>query len=330
MELCFIECGGYKMEINIRIGVIGVGGIGELLLSEFLTHPRTDVIGIYDANPSRLKTIGEKYQVPIFHHYIDLIEDERINFVYLAVPPMFHHSIAMEVIKRKKHIICEKPLANSNREAEELFLEANNRNVIHVMHFPTIYRTSYLTLREYLSKGAIGDLQRVEIQCYFPEWPRPWQQNNWISSREQGGFIREVFPHFIQMVQMLFGKIDIHFSSVRFPEETEKCETGIMAIGQINDHIPILFNGVSGVGQLEDITFTLMGNTGVLSLENWRSLSIRSRVTPCETIPLSQSKHLQTFIDEIIKKAETGDSMTVSFHEGVEVQKVLEKLLGNN
>ncbi|WP_413306170.1 Gfo/Idh/MocA family oxidoreductase [Bacillus sp. 1P10SD] len=314
---------------DIRVGVIGVGGVGEILLREFLHHPNTDVIGIYDTNPSRLNDISEKYNVPIFKHYLDLIEDERINFVYIAVPPKYHHSIAMEVIKRNKHVICEKPLANSLDEAEELFSLAQERNIIHVMNFPTIYRQCFSTLKDYLSNGDIGDVQRVEIQCYFPEWPRPWQQNNWISSREQGGFIREVFPHYIQMVQMLFGEMDIRYSSVIFPEDTEKCETSFIAHGQINGQIPVLFNGISGIGQKEEIAFTIMGDKGVMALENWRSLSIKTRSSSSETIQLSESNHLKILIDEIIKKLNNEDASIVSFREGAEVQRILEKLLGN-
>ncbi|MDR6123639.1 putative dehydrogenase [Bacillus sp. SLBN-46] len=317
------------MGMDIRVGVIGVGGVGEILLREFLQHPSTDVIGIYDTNLSRLKEIGDKYEVPIFEHYLDLIEDERINFVYIAVPPKYHHSIAKEVIKRNKHVICEKPLANSLDEAEELFSLAKERNIIHVMNFPTIYRQSFFKLKECLSKGYIGDVQRVEIQCYFPEWPRPWQQNSWISTREQGGFIREVFPHYIQMVQMLFGEIDIHYSSVKFPEQTEKCETSLLALGQINGHIPVLFNGISGINQMEEITFTIMGNKGVIALENWRSLSIKTRKSSSDTIQVSESNHLKTFIDEIIKKLNNEASSIISFREGVEVQRILENLIGN-
>lgn len=316
------------MGMDLRVGVIGVGGVGELLLKEFLNHPGSDVVGIYDTNPSRMNEISEKYNVPNFDHYIDLIEDERINFVYIAVPPKYHHTIAIEAMKRNKHVICEKPLANSIEEAEDLFSIANERNIIHVMNFPTIYRQCFLTLQEYLSKGYIGELQRVEIQCYFPEWPRQWQQNSWIRSREQGGFIREVFPHYIQMVQMLFGEIDIQYSSVKFPEDPEQCETSFLAFGEVKGHIPALLNGISGIGQMEDIKFSIIGSEGVIALENWRALSIKTRNSASETIALSESNHLQTFIDEIIKKLNNEDSSVITFHEGLEVQRVLENLLG--
>ncbi|MDQ1143986.1 putative dehydrogenase [Bacillus sp. SORGH_AS 510] len=316
------------MEMNLRVGVIGVGGVGELLLKEFLNHPGSNVVGIYDTNPSRMNEISEKYNVPNFEHYIDLIEDARINFVYIAVPPKYHHAIAIEAMKRNKHVICEKPLANSIEEAEDLFSIANERNIIHVMNFPTIYRQCFLTLQEYLSKGDIGELQRVEIQCYFPEWPRQWQQNSWIRSREQGGFIREVFPHYIQMVQMLFGEIDIQYSLVKFPEDTEQCETSFLAHGEVKGHIPVLFNGISGIGQMEDIKFSIIGSEGVMALENWRTLSIKTRNRASETIALSERNHLQIFIDEIIKKLNNEESSVITFREGLEVQKVLENLLG--
>ncbi len=83
-----------------------------------------------------------------------------------------------------------------------------------------------------VNEGEIGQIVRVELQTYFPHWPRLWQQNPWIASREQGGFTREVFPHYFQLMYRMFGQISITSHQTVYPEDETLAETSVLAIGK--------------------------------------------------------------------------------------------------
>ncbi|SOB91951.1 predicted dehydrogenase [Ureibacillus xyleni] len=310
----------------LGIGIIGIGIVGERLLQAFKDHPRTEVVGIFDANEKRLVEVGENYGIEIFYDSIQLIESRKVDCIYLAVPPKFHYSLAKEIIKRGKHIICEKPLANSLLEAEEMLALAEQENIMHAMNFPTVYRPSFLTLQNHVKKGFLGELTRIEVQCYFPEWPRSWQNNNWIKSREQGGFIREVFPHYIEMIQRLFGDIENVCSYIEYPSNEDQCEKSTVAIATLIDGTPILFNAVSDIGMKENLKFTLRGTSGVLHHKNWTELW---RETPDikEQVILPSENHFTSFINDIIRNFNGEPTRLVTFREGVKIQMVLEKIL---
>ena len=97
------------------------------------------------------------------------------------------------------------------------------------------------------------------MQTYFPHWPRIWQQNPWIASREQGGFTREVFPHYLQLMYRMFGQISITSHQTVYPEDETLAETSVLAIGKTVNDIPVFLNGISGIGQQEELSYTVYG-----------------------------------------------------------------------
>jgi predicted dehydrogenase len=306
---------------RINVGLIGVGGVGEVLLKAFQECNLTNVVGFYDTNLVRLEAVQSKYQVKAYHNYLSLIANQEVDLIYIGVPPKYHHSIALEVMKSGKHILCEKPLANSLHEAKELAEEANNRNRVYALNFPTIYRPAFKELEKILPK--LGELRKIEVQCYFTEWPRSWQQNAWINSREQGGFIKEVFPHYIQMIQRLFGEFNLEYSSVTFPIDPELSETGITAIGSTESGIPVLFNALANIGQKEYLHFTLYGTEGTASLVNWRELWLSSK-SGKEEVELPELNHLVELIEDVVNAIDGQTTDIVTFADGYEVQKILD------
>ena len=150
----------------------------------------------------------DKYDLTGVGSYKELLEDKDIDIIYLAVPPKYHYPIALDIFESGKHFICEKPLANSREQAESMARISKDKDIVTAMNFPTIYTKAFEKIESLLKEGFIGELVRIEFQGYFTNWPRLWQQNNWIDTREQGGFVREVVTHYIQIIQRLFGDIE--------------------------------------------------------------------------------------------------------------------------
>ncbi|MET3699114.1 Gfo/Idh/MocA family protein [Bacillus oleivorans] len=317
--------------MRIKVGIIGLGAVGERLLHKFLEHSETEVAAICDANKERLQSFQERLpDVQFYTDYEPILQDKNIDLVYVAVPPKFHHQIALEVIRAGKPILCEKPLANSFQEAVEMAQAAKNAQVVNAINFPTPYSSVYQMLKEKLESVAIGQIKRVELQMYFQEWPRFWQHNPWIAKREQGGFVREVSPHFLQVMIDLLGPVKHVHSKLNYPEDPTLCETGIIAHAEFQDGTPILINGLSGIGQKEHLAFKIYGDQGVLSLVNWSQLEEETLETPNTIIPTERKDSLLGLIDELVKALKGQPAKLVTFDRGVEVQFVLEQLLGHS
>lgn len=311
----------------LKIGVIGVGGVGEKVMKAFIEHPETMVKGVYDVSRERAEEIAQKYHVINYGNFEELLAQEDIDLIYIAVPPKFHHRFVMETIEHNKHVFCEKPLASNLDEAQEMQREAEKRELITSINFPTIHKQEFKMIEKLLNENFIGDLRRVEVHCHFQDWPRPWQKNAWISSREQGGFTREVLPHYINMIQMLFGKIKIDHKTIEYPIDSSQCESGMIAFGKVKDGAPLLLHGSVDLGMTEKLQFTIYGTEGSISLVDWSQLWISRKGERQQKVELPPENHVHSFIDQLIKSFRGEEARIVSFKDGCEVQAVLDDLL---
>lgn len=309
-----------------QVGVIGAGGVAVSMIEAIHLHPRTKLATICDVNRERAQQMAEAHQVP---YYVDTQEllTQELDLVYLAVPPKFHHAIALDILRNGTSILCEKPLANSFSEAVEMSEAAERTNVVSAMHFPTYYATALRQLWSHLREGQIGTLQRVEVMARFPHWPRLHQQNPWIAGREQGGFVREVFPHYIHLIQRLLGPVTTEFSRLRFPEDPEACETDFLASLSLQDGTPVVFHAHRNVSIEEEIAFTLYGDAGTLQLKNWRELWIGGKHESLRPVQLEITNNRLACLSQVVLALDGENADICDFVHGREVQEILEQLL---
>ena len=315
------------MKKEVKVAMIGIGAIGERVLRKFQYHSGVELVAVCDHNAKKLQTLKEDLEdVSLHTDYVDMLQKNEIDLVYIAVPPKYHHEIALYVIKQKKHVLCEKPLANSLNEALEMLLAAREAQVTHAMNFPMVYTNVYQLFKDKVLSGEIGEVKRVEVHLHFTEWPRTWQKNNWISSREQGGFIREVAPHYIHMIHDMLGELYDITSLVEYPEDESLCETSFVTHMKLQNGVTVLFNGVSGIGQKEHLSFKVFGEKGTLDLTNWSQLSMSSPDKPTTVLPIERTEQ-HDIVMEILNAIEGKEAKIVTFEHGYQVQQVLEKIL---
>ena len=311
----------------IKVGIIGLGIVGKRLLQQFLEHKDTKIVAICDVDNALLKEIANICpNVTTYQDYRQLVQDSNVELVYIAVPPSLHLPIAKEAISCKKHILCEKPMANNLEEAIEMATLAKKSNVIHALHFPLPYSCPVAAFKQKLQDGFIGKLRRINLTMHFDEWPRSWQKTEWVGKRKQGGFIREITPHYIQLIHNLFGPIESINSQIEFPINDDESETSLLATMKLNTGQSIFIDGLTQIAKREKISFIAYGTTGTLALENWRILKAGKNtsnlleIDPKVDVPYD-------LLSSLVNSIYRGKSQNlITFEDGLEVQRVLEAI----
>ena len=307
------------------IAIIGTGVVGERIINQALASEHYTITFIYDENKERLQTMSEKYNVPAAESLEQLLE-KGADWVYIGTPPVSHAPLAEKIAAKGYHILSEKPLAHDATDGEVMVKVAERANVQTAMHFPMMYSAVVHDVKALLAEQQLGTIQRIELHTYFPHWPRKWQQNPWIASREQGGFIREIFPHYLQVLHHLFGELTINAHQTTYPSDETLCETGVTAIGQTTaTNIPVVVNAVANVGQEERIDFKIFGDKKVVSIRNWSELWIGEKDEALQKVQtVSQPYNLLEACRRLLTGEET---FVVSFEEGLKVQRWIDELL---
>jgi len=112
---------------RLKVGIFGVGSMGEKHLQKYLSMPDISVVGINDVDSERLKYISSKYNIPSCP-YGDLIR--KINIASIATPPESHYPIANDLLSLGVHTLLEKPMTGSSELLSSLNGLAIERGVI--------------------------------------------------------------------------------------------------------------------------------------------------------------------------------------------------------
>lgn len=141
------------------IGVIGCGYWGPNLLRNFAENEAAQLRWICDVDEKRLGAMGRRY--PAARTTVDyqtLINDAELDAVAVVTPVATHYQIAKEALAAGKHVLMEKPLTATAREAEELIeLAEKNKRVLMVDH-TFVYTGAVRKMKEILTSGELGDL----------------------------------------------------------------------------------------------------------------------------------------------------------------------------
>lgn len=151
----------------MKLGVVGTGMIAHEIVP-YLGAWGYDVRAVCSTPRSKAKAheIADPYGAEVFTDYAQMLEQADIDAVYVAVPNNLHFSHAMDALDAGRHVILEKPVAATVREAERLALAARERGLFLYEAITTLYLPNYRQIREWLPR--IGQVKIVT--CNYSQY----------------------------------------------------------------------------------------------------------------------------------------------------------------
>ena len=163
----------------INVAILGVG-FGRSHLAAFSNmKDKFTVSSIVARNPMRAESIrieGDTFEV--LDDIDDALEDPNVDVIDICLPPDMHADVTKRALKAGKHVICEKPLATSLSDVDEIrqVALAADRKVYPVFQFR--WEPSILELRRDIESGMTGQLQVATLETHWSRGPEyydiPW------------------------------------------------------------------------------------------------------------------------------------------------------------
>jgi len=144
---------------TIKIGVIGVGYLGEYHVQQIQTISNANLIGISDLDIERAEVISTQYHTTFYKKASDLIE--LCDGIIIATPTKSHYQIAKNILKNNKHVFIEKPITSTIEEVNDLINIANhNKLFIQVGHIER-FNPAFILLKEKNMNAQFIEVHRL-------------------------------------------------------------------------------------------------------------------------------------------------------------------------
>jgi predicted dehydrogenase len=171
---------------EFKIGVVGVGKMGEYHVGVLSEMREVDLVGVVDSDQERAKKISQQYKTHSYKNYKDLFE--VVDAVVVAVPTSLHYSIGKEFIEAGIHTLLEKPCTDDLSKAEDLFDLAEKKNItLHIGHVERF-------------NGAVQELFKIVKDPIYIECRR---MSPFSSRIKDDGVVLDIMIHDIDIVLKL-------------------------------------------------------------------------------------------------------------------------------
>lgn len=144
----------------MRVGIIGYGYWGPNLLRNFLAHTDVHVALVADQDIARLASLKKTY--PAIRTTTDsdeTIASKDIDALVIATPVHTHYPLARAALEAGKHVLVEKPLADSLKDAQELVELAGRKKLVLMVDHTYLYAGAVETIKKLMASGEIGKVQ---------------------------------------------------------------------------------------------------------------------------------------------------------------------------
>lgn len=169
-----------------KIGVIGAGTYGTHVLDVLCrTSPMSDfeVAAISDINPVTLNNAIIKYNTRGYPDYKQMIEKEDLDAVAIVTPDYLHRDIAVYSAEKGLHVLCQKPVATSEKEGRQMIEAAKRNDVMLYVDFHKRFDPAHMGLKNSIAEGKLGEIlygdvymeDRIEVPSI---WFKNWAHNS--------------------------------------------------------------------------------------------------------------------------------------------------------
>lgn len=345
---------------RLRFGIIGTGEFAQLChIPGLKSHPQAEVVALCGRRRDHTRAIADRIGIPEIHtDYKELCSRGDLDGVTIVTPNVCHGEQAIAALQHGKHVFCEKPLAMTVSECEEMVRAAELSGKVHQVAFTFRYLYGVQELKHRVQKGDIGAPYYVRIQYdnwtgLLPGWQPGWWANRDIAG---GGMLYELGSHLFDIVRFLFGPFKaITGFAHNIPRRAVNGGTGRPMQVETDDIASACFvhrNGLRGQWFISRATspfaengyLEVIGSEGALRAALSRgkndSLQIsRPSKPPWEELPLTVEARdgqphclgtmMRSFVDACVRE-KLNENFDASFYDGLAAQQAIAAVIEAN
>lgn len=156
------------MKRKINWGIVGLGKIAGKFAKDLQEVPDANLYGAASRDRKKAIEFSEKFNASAaYGSYSQLINDEKVDAVYIATPHIFHHELSMQCLRAGKAVLCEKPFAMNSNQAKEMIDLARTENVFLMEALWTRFLPHFIFVKNEIDSGKYGEVRSLKADFGF-------------------------------------------------------------------------------------------------------------------------------------------------------------------
>ncbi len=256
---------------TVRICLIGCGRAGMIHARNYAGRvPNAELIAMCDPFEASLQAAAQ--EIPVKYMYADYkeaLKNPEIDAVVVVTPTGLHRDIVVAAAESEKHVFCEKPMADSEEECDEMIRACQEHNVKLQLGFMRRFDKSFRRGKEILDEGRIGRVTSIRSNTYGPSEPQEWMYD----VHKSYGPIGEVNSHDFDTVRWYAGsevkKIRAIGHNFRSPQKKEEYPDFYDTCGVLLEFENGVIGMVSGAQYVKygyDSRTEILGTDGIIKV----------------------------------------------------------------
>lgn len=193
---------------KMKVGIIGSQFEADIHACAFKIAPEeAEVVAVASPTPGNAAALARKYAIPrVFTDYRKMLQEPDIEMITIAAPNYLHAEMAIACAEAGKHIVCEKPLAMTVGEGEQMLAGARQHGVLLMYAEELFFTPKYVKAKEMADAGAFGKVHMVKQSEKHFGPHSPWF---WDVRRSGGGAFMDLGCHGIAFCYWFLGRPSI-------------------------------------------------------------------------------------------------------------------------
>ena len=151
---------------RVRLAIVGCGSISSLNSAGYLEHEACEVVALCDPDLERCRRRAREWGVEpkLYRSYEEVLADPDVDAVELLTPTHLHAAQSVAALEAGKHVSCQKPMAATVTEADEIVAAAARAGTVYRVTENFLYYPPIVKAKELLDQGAIGEPSLLRIR----------------------------------------------------------------------------------------------------------------------------------------------------------------------
>ncbi len=217
---------------KIRLGIVGCGRISKNHFESIEKHAQDiELAAVCEIDAPTLAEHVQKYQVPGYRQFEEMLKTERLDLVALCTPSGIHPDQAVLAAKYGVHVMTEKPMATRWQDGVRMVKACDEARVRLFVVKQNRHNTTLQLLKRAVTEKRFGKIHMVHLNVF---WTRPQQyydQAKWRGTWEfDGGAFMNQASHYVDLLDWLIGPIDKVQSMMSTTRDIEVEDSGVLNV----------------------------------------------------------------------------------------------------